>query len=777
MATTYVSPIGSGDKSGSSWANAAAIGGIDAMMKKAGAGGTVLLAADQGSYKVTAPISITASGVTVSGANRDGSVGEATFEGTRPVNWVKDAAAGNELFRIQKGADDLTFQNLQINNTGTAIRVGGDVKNLTIKHVDAENVQRFLEDYASGTSKTATITGLTVQDVDVAGYSKQAIRLQYDTSKVLIEDVRGDSRFQTGDSFAMGVHLEDTVHDVTFRRVAMENNATVDGTGSDYWQGDGFSAERGTYNISFIDTVSRGNTDAGYDIKSNNVTFLRALAENNGRNYRIWGDNVTIDSSVGLDPHKRGGISTQTQLWVNSGAENVKVVNSKFSDSGLGTKAVVNGGDVTFVNTRITVADGAAALLGTKPAGYIVAEVVKTVATGLFSGIAAYSNGAKILEAAIPTTVSVPANAAPTLVGAASLAAISAASASGDWVKVAMGTSSETIAATSKAEMFLIDQSAVTGADVIKGFGPNDFVVFAQALGDTNKDGMTTFGKDGLLNFANGGSLSFNKSVDGLRYIGQTDEGYVYGNTAVWKAGSVLPDAKETAAYVSTAAHESYTATNARETFFFDNARLGTGTDVIRGFGSDDVIVTSKAFADGNKDGLITAGNGAYGLGNGSAAIKLPEVGAKTGLRYLGQTEEGFLYGDTTVRPTGALESKLGANDTLSGGKADTATDRFFFDTSLDRGLGMDKVMNFGAKDVIATTDNLGTGVAGSKLYATGGVFSLGHDGLDLGGFSVNDTAGTSVTTLEFDGEKVVNGTHYFIYSAAGSAIGIDAIG
>lgn len=772
MSTLYISPTGSGDKSGSSWANAAAIGSLDAVMKKAGAGGTVLLAADQGAYHLTKPITITASGVTVSGANADGSAANAVFEGTRTVDWKVGAATGNDQFRIAKGASNLTFEHMNINNTGTAFKVVGDVSNLTIQHMGANNVQRFVEDYASGDNKTATITGLTIRDIDVVGYSKQAIRLQYNTSKVLIEDVRADSHFQTGDEFAMGVHLEDTVHDVTFRRVTVENNATVDGGKSDYWQGDGFSAERGTYNILFQETVARGNTDAGYDIKSSNVTFDHAVSENNGRNYRIWGSNVTISDSVGLDPHKRGGITTQTQLWVNDGATNVKVVNSNFTDSGSGTKALVSSGGVTFVNTTITVADDALAIVGAKPAGYVAATVTKVAATGSYSTGSTYADGTKVLEALLPVAVS-PAPALPSPVAA--VPSVDVAGTIGDWLKIKMTSASEQVTATGKAEMFIVDQSAVIGADTIKSFGANDLIVSNQKLSDGNNDGVVTFGKDDKLDFANGGSLSLG-STTSLRYLGETADGYVYGNAKVWSAGATLPTLQDGARFVSGAANETWIATNARETFFFDNAKLATGTDTIRGFGSDDVIVTSKAFVDGNKDGLIVAGNDIYGLGNGKAGIKLPDT-SKAGLRFLGQTDEGFVYGDAAVRPKGALEGKLSAADTLTGGKADSATDKFFFDTALDRSMGANKITNFGQKDVIVTTEKLSAGAAGTIVTAANGLFAFGHEGLDLGSMAITGIGGVAVGALEFDGEKVVGGTHYFVYSAVGSAVGLDAIG
>src|SRR3546814_15503833 len=76
---------------------------------------------------------------------------------------------------------------------------------------------------ASGANASASIIGLTIRDVAVDGYSKGAIRIQYDSNNVLIEDVRGDSQFQDGDNFAIGVHITDTAHDVTIDRVAMRN--------------------------------------------------------------------------------------------------------------------------------------------------------------------------------------------------------------------------------------------------------------------------------------------------------------------------------------------------------------------------------------------------------------------------------------------------------------------------------------------------------------------------------------------------------------------------
>src|SRR3546814_1133835 len=124
----------------------------------------------------------------------------ATIAGTRPEPFDPANPSGEEVFRLLGGANNLRFSDLAFENVGTAIRVGGDVSNLTIEHVQANNVSRFFDNMASGANASASITGLTIRDVAVDGYSKGAIRIQYDSNNVLIEDVRGDSQFQDGEN-------------------------------------------------------------------------------------------------------------------------------------------------------------------------------------------------------------------------------------------------------------------------------------------------------------------------------------------------------------------------------------------------------------------------------------------------------------------------------------------------------------------------------------------------------------------------------------------------
>ena len=357
MPSLYISPAGSGDKSGSDINNAASIGSLNTLIGRAGPGGEVLMLADQGDYNVTGILGITRGGaegepVVVRGIDSGGNAMAAQFTGSRPVDWQAGDASGNELFKLGSGADNLVFRDLQIDNVGTAFRVTADLANLHIEDVDAKNVRRFFEDYASAPSATATITGLTIRDVDVEGFSRVAIRLQYDTNNVVIDNVTADMAGQTGDDLPAGVHLDGTVHNVTLSQVVMEN---VQSTAGAYFNGDGFATERGVHDVRLIDTAARGNSDGGYDLKSSGTLVVRALSEENGRNYRLWGEATLIDS-VGLNPVLRGGISEQNQLWLDDSAD-VTVIGGRFDDAGSRTKVISSQGRLTLQGVEITLSE------------------------------------------------------------------------------------------------------------------------------------------------------------------------------------------------------------------------------------------------------------------------------------------------------------------------------------------------------------------------------------------------------------------------------------
>ena len=353
MGTRYISPAGAGDKSGSSLDNAAPIGALDAQIVKAGAGGEVLLIADAGTYNVAGTIGISHGGadglpVTIRGVDHLGNTMAAQFNGTRPADWQAGDVAGNELFKMGSGANHLVFQDIDVSNVGTAFRASADIADIAIQHVDVDNARRFFEDLAS--SGTASINGLTIRDVAVTGFSREAIRLQYDTHGVLIENVRGDMAGEVGDDLPEGIHLDGTVHDVVIRDTTMANVQSV-GSGSTYLNGDGFATERGVYGVRFENTVATGNSDGGYDLKSTDTVLVGAVASENARNYRLWGD-ITMSNSVGQNPVWRGGSAEQNQVWIAAGAH-VTIADSAFTDAGSRTKVFSSEGALVLDGVQV----------------------------------------------------------------------------------------------------------------------------------------------------------------------------------------------------------------------------------------------------------------------------------------------------------------------------------------------------------------------------------------------------------------------------------------
>ena len=153
--------------------------------------------------------------------------------------------------------------------------------------MQATNVKRFLANTVSTGYSSASVNGLTVRNVEVNKYSHNAIKLQYNSSNIVIEDVIGRGDPARRSNMYSASRWTARAHDVLFRNVTMQNSYAR-GASNVYWNGDGFTTEGGNYNIRFENTVAFGNTDAGYDLKSSNTVLVNAVAEGNNRNYRFW---------------------------------------------------------------------------------------------------------------------------------------------------------------------------------------------------------------------------------------------------------------------------------------------------------------------------------------------------------------------------------------------------------------------------------------------------------------------------------------------------------
>ncbi|MFK8185221.1 MAG: malectin domain-containing carbohydrate-binding protein [Phormidesmis sp.] len=336
----YISPNGGGD--GSSWQQAASITNLDRLIEQSAPGDEIWIAGDLGTYDVSRQIINIDSGSDSSApiyirgvASQQGGNDTPLFVGDRAENWAPGQTNGSEVFRLLNGANHLHFSGLNFKNIGNgAFRLGGDITGITLQDMEANNVRRFVENFVSGGANTASVTDLTIKDIDVRGFSKGAIRLQYNSNNILIEDVFGDAEGQDGDNFTMGVQLKGSVHDVVHRNVTMNNAIQTKGD-SEYWNADGFVTDWGTYNITYEDTFAAGSTDGGYDLKSENTTLIRAGAADNKRNFRVWRTATFIDVKSD-EPFRRGGTGTTAHIHVLGNEGNAIVQGGTFSgDQGI----------------------------------------------------------------------------------------------------------------------------------------------------------------------------------------------------------------------------------------------------------------------------------------------------------------------------------------------------------------------------------------------------------------------------------------------------------
>lgn len=82
----------------------------------------------------------------------------------------------------------------------------------------------------------------------------------------------------------------DGVKNVVIERVIARNFQTT--KPSSYPNADGFGSERLNDNITYRFTTASNNSDGGYDLKSTNTLLDNTRADENYRNYRLWGSGT-----------------------------------------------------------------------------------------------------------------------------------------------------------------------------------------------------------------------------------------------------------------------------------------------------------------------------------------------------------------------------------------------------------------------------------------------------------------------------------------------------
>ena len=228
-------------------------------------------------------------------------ISDRTFAGDRGDG---TGNAGGEALRA---SDNMQIRNCRFEGFGNgAVRVAQPVRGLSIEDCEAVNMYRFLEDTVSGDLSDASLSVFVVRRVKAEQLERGFLRIRYGSAGGLIEDVTARCKPTGGALYCVGFALDDEAHDITYRRVQAHDFREVTRSSGSYWNGDGFTDERGNSAISYIECMATNCTDGGFDLKSSDVRMANCLARGNKRNFRLWSSGTLTDCES-HEPIWRGG--------------------------------------------------------------------------------------------------------------------------------------------------------------------------------------------------------------------------------------------------------------------------------------------------------------------------------------------------------------------------------------------------------------------------------------------------------------------------------------
>jgi hypothetical protein len=224
-----------------------------------------------------------------------------TFQGTRSALGTK--GEGGEGLRAKS---DTIIRNCSFFDLGNgAVRVNVPVDNLVIENCEALNLYRFLEDTSSNSTDPARLTNFVLRGVTGREIDRGMTRIRYDSHNGVIEDVTAYGSAQ-GDLYCVGFQLEDQAYGITYSRVAAHAFREASRPADSYWNGDGFSDERGNSGIRYLSCVATECSDGGFDLKSANVYLENCTARQNKRNFRLWASGE-LRQCTSENPRHYGG--------------------------------------------------------------------------------------------------------------------------------------------------------------------------------------------------------------------------------------------------------------------------------------------------------------------------------------------------------------------------------------------------------------------------------------------------------------------------------------
>ena len=198
---------------------------------------------------------------------------------------------GGEGIRATSG---LTLRNCTFRNLGNGgVRVARPINGLTIENCHADNLYRFLEVSQPAKGGSASLSNFTLRKITARNLDHGFSRIRYGSHTGVIEDVVAYASARC-DDYCVGFQLDGAAHDIRYIRAEAHGFRESARPRDKYWNGDGFSDERGNRDIAYIDCLATGCSDGGFDLKSAGVRLSNCLARANKRNFRLWGSGTLI---------------------------------------------------------------------------------------------------------------------------------------------------------------------------------------------------------------------------------------------------------------------------------------------------------------------------------------------------------------------------------------------------------------------------------------------------------------------------------------------------
>ena len=229
----------------------------------------------------------------------------ADMSSRRAASAVQIAAGGEPVYVVRSGG---VYRGVRARDVGNGLFVIREpVRDVQISDIRVAGGYRVIENTAAPDLVAAGIAGLHVRSARASDLERSFARIRYDSHHGVIEDVSASGMLTTGSTdLPVGIGFADTAHDFRIERCFMRHFQWKR-RDNQYWNGDGFSTERGNARFLFRQCAAWDNSDGGFDLKSTETLLDDCTSGRNARNFRLW-SSMRATRLISIAPIKIGGV-------------------------------------------------------------------------------------------------------------------------------------------------------------------------------------------------------------------------------------------------------------------------------------------------------------------------------------------------------------------------------------------------------------------------------------------------------------------------------------